>query len=81
MWTPTLLQQFWGPGPGNLSDAITGSSAQGDPIGWAAGRGCSRQRFRGHCGGFPGGFSPQVTSLDDLGEPGSDCSSCSSRSC
>ena len=62
----TLIQQFFGPGPGNLTAAIGGSAGQDDPIGLVDGARALSQPFLSPLNWLPGSWRPQAVPVVEL---------------
>ena len=65
----TLIQQFFGAGPGNLTLALGGSAAQDDPIGVVSGARALSQPFLSPVNWLPGSWRPQAVPVADLAPP------------
>ena len=65
----TLIQQFFGAGPGNLTLALGGSAAQEDPIGVVGGARALSQPLLSPVNWLPGSWRPQAVPVADLATP------------
>ncbi len=63
-----LIQQFFGAGPGNLTNALSSGSGQESPVGLTAGARTLSQPFDPQ-NWLPGSWFPQVARIDDLASP------------